>query len=52
MFWTIIGAILFLTVGVPVIFYCAALLLGGIGDFFSNIVELPKKYTLLIVKTG
>lgn len=52
MFLTIVGAILFVSVGIPVIFYCIALLLGCVGDVFANIIGLPKRIANSYRKEG
>jgi hypothetical protein len=36
MFWTIVGAILFVTVGIPLILLTGVLILGGIIKFLTD----------------
>ena len=52
MFWTIVGAILFVFVGIPLILCGTGVLLGGIGEMFASIARFPGKVASIYKKEG
>lgn len=52
MFWTIVGAILFVFIGIPLILTTLASFLSGVGELFTSIAEFPGKVVKVYKKEG
>ncbi|MBP9999494.1 MAG: hypothetical protein KBT14_02225 [Proteobacteria bacterium] len=52
MFWTIVGAILFVFIGIPLILNGLAFFLNGVGELFISIAKFPGKVVKVYKKEG